>query len=220
MRPVNNFEEVLAAAQEWAGREHAKLGQTWANGLPYLEHLKAVEAVLVRFGFSDPKNAVHQTLRIAAYTHDLLEDTPVTRDRVRWYLGPEVEVLTWAVTNEEGKNRAERHAKTYPKVAATPFATLLKLADRVANVEASLTVGGRLLGMYQKEHAGFREAPWREGGPEAARLGRRDRPVPPGAPGAPGVAPAPEPEPAPRVEAALLAPAAPAGVPLPQEAWF
>jgi len=145
---------------------------------------------------------------------------PVSRDRVRCYLCPEVEVLTWSVTNEEGKNRSERHAKTYPKVAATPFATLLKLADRVANVEASLTVGGRLLGMYQKEHAGLREALWREGGPEAALWAHLDSLFPQEALEAPEEAPAPEPEPAPRVEAALLAPAAPAGVPLPQEAWF
>lgn len=127
--PVRTFDTVRTAVREWAGKEHAKKNQTWSEGRPYLDHLDAVEAVLVRFGFDKPKSLEHQALRIAAYAHDLLEDTEVTVDRVRWYLGEEVAALVMAVTNEEGKNRAERHLKTYPKTKATPWAVVLKLAE-------------------------------------------------------------------------------------------
>lgn len=155
---ARTFDTVRTATREWAGREHAKTNQTWGDGKPYLEHLDAVEAVLVRFGFDKPKSLEHQTLRIAAFAHDLIEDTAVTQERVLWYLGPEVEALVAAVTDEPGENRAARHLKTYPKIRDTPLATILKLADRTANVEESIRTGHSLLNAYQKEHPGFRAA--------------------------------------------------------------
>jgi len=165
MRPISNFQQVLEAARDWAAREHSKAGQTWDGGRPYADHLNAVEAVLRRFGFSDETNAVHQTLLIAAHAHDLLEDTSVQPATVRILLGPEVLELVAAVTNSPGKNRAERHAATYPRIAATPWATTLKLADRLSNLEASRDSGGAHLEMYSKEYPGFRAALHRPDGP-------------------------------------------------------
>ena len=162
--PIRNFDTVRAATREWAGRMHGQ--QTWGDGKPYLEHLDAVEAVLVRFGYNKPKSLEHQSLRIAAYAHDLIEDTEITAERICWYLGPEVEALVVAVTNEEGKNRAERHLKTYPKIKATPGATALKLADRTANVEVSIETRSPLLEMYAKEHPAFVAALWVPDSPE------------------------------------------------------
>jgi hypothetical protein len=63
--------------------------------------------------------------------------------------------LVHAVTNEPGQNRRARHAATYPKIReAGDNAITLKLADRIANVEA----GGNLVGMYKKEHEDFKRA--------------------------------------------------------------
>jgi len=167
MRPVGNFENVLAAALEWAGRKHAEKNQTWGGGRPYADHLKAVEAVLLRFGFSDPADPVHQNLRLAAMAHDLLEDTDVRPETIRILLGPDVLDLVAAVTNSPGKNRAERHALTYPRIAATPWATTVKLADRIANIEESLRGGSHHLDMYAREAPGFRNALFQPGTPEA-----------------------------------------------------
>jgi hypothetical protein len=66
-----------------------------------------------------------------------------------------VEGLVWAVTGK-GQNRAERNASMYEKVRVLPAAATLKLGDRIANVESSLSVAGKLE-MYRSEHAGFSE---------------------------------------------------------------
>jgi hypothetical protein len=67
----------------------------------------------------------------------------------------------YAVTNEKGKNRETRHRLTYPKILTHGKlgSVALKLADRIANVEACRLFSNRgLLAMYQHEHAGFRYA--------------------------------------------------------------
>jgi len=67
--------------------------------------------------------------------------------------GPDVAGLVDAVTDEPGPNRRARKAATYQKIReAGHLAVRLKLADRIANVEA----GGSLTDMYRKEHEAFR----------------------------------------------------------------
>ncbi len=165
MQYIRNFARVYEALKDWATRLHA--GQTWANGAPYSHHLQAVEQVLVRYGYSDPENPVHQVLRLAAWAHDLVEDTGVDRSTLRVLQGPDVEALVWAVSDEPGGTRAERHQKTYRKIAETPWAVVLKLADRTSNVEASIELGPpKKLEMYRQEHPGFRAALYVAGQPE------------------------------------------------------
>jgi guanosine-3',5'-bis(diphosphate) 3'-pyrophosphohydrolase len=124
-------------------------GQTYGSGLPYTHHLAAVEQVLRRFNVTD------ETLLTASWLHDVIEDTETKRKEVEEMFGSEVAHLVYAVTNEEGANRKIRHALTYPKIReAGPLAVRLKLADRIANVEA----GGNLFGMYKKEHEDFKRA--------------------------------------------------------------
>jgi len=167
MRYVRNFQALFVALRNWAFKLHSENGQTWADGKPYGAHLDAVVDVLNRFGYVDMENPVHQVLRLSALAHDLLEDVNVDPITLRVLQGPDVLALVSAVTDEPGANRAERHAKTYPKIAATPWALVLKMADRISNVEASLAFGpAKKLTMYRQEHPGFREALYRPGGPE------------------------------------------------------
>lgn len=211
MRPVPNFERCFEAALDWAGRKHAEKNQTWAGGRPYREHLVAVAEVLRRFGFSDPANPIHQNLQLAAVSHDLLEDTSVHPDTIRVLQGPDVLVLVRAVTNSPGRNRAERHAGTYPRIAGTPWATLLKLADRIANLEVSIETGSSHLRMYQAEMGGFREALYVAGGPEEPLWAHLE--------GLLASQAAPEP-PASAPLASAPPPPAQAQVALPLEPWF
>lgn len=63
--------------------------------------------------------------------------------------------LVYAVTNEQGRNRAERHLKTYPKIKVYGRkAIILKLADRIANVQ----MGGDMVKAYRKEYVDFKNA--------------------------------------------------------------
>jgi (p)ppGpp synthase/HD superfamily hydrolase len=142
--------EILERARSFATRVHA--GQTYGDGVPYTVHLAAVEQVLRRFGATD------SALLVAAWLHDSVEDTATTREAVAGAFGERVATLVWAVTNEPGANRRERHEKTLPKTRATPGAVQLKLADRIANVEASAAGRRDMLVMYRGEHRTFETA--------------------------------------------------------------
>lgn len=118
---------------------------------PYAVHLDAVVANILRF---DP-NADADTLA-AGFLHDVVEDTPVTLDQVMERFGSRVAELVHAVTAEPGATRKERHQRTWPKVVETEGAVRLKLADRIANVEACWAARSRLLFMYHQEYRQFR----------------------------------------------------------------
>lgn len=143
--------DPLRHVKFFAAVKHA--GQTYA-GLPYTHHLAAVEQVLRRFNITD------ENMLTASWLHDVVEDTEVKLKEVEEMFGPEVARLVHAVTNEDGPNRKVRHALTYPKIReAGEKAIQLKLADRIANVEA----GGNLVGMYRKEHEDFKRALYTSG---------------------------------------------------------
>ena len=128
---------------------------------PYHVHLLDVIQVLRRFVEWDN---LTQEMVDAAWLHDVVEDTDATVEEVKEKFGSRVAELVHAVTNEEGSNRKERHLKTYPKIRDTTGAIILKLADRIANMEQTVShdrLGrrpGKLFNMYLKEWDGFQEA--------------------------------------------------------------
>jgi (p)ppGpp synthase/HD superfamily hydrolase len=148
---------LVDRAREFGAARHARAGQLY-GGQPYSVHLEAVEKVLLSFGYTDP------VLLAAAWLHDTKEDTGATSEELVALFGDEVAHIVDLVTDKPGKNRRERHTATYPLIAADEKATVLKLADRIANVEACVAARdlGRLR-MYQKEHGHFREVLWRPG---------------------------------------------------------
>jgi guanosine-3',5'-bis(diphosphate) 3'-pyrophosphohydrolase len=120
---------------------------------PYTYHLGKVVEVLERFKVTDPD------ILAAGWLHDILEDTPTTVEDLWDEFGFSVSALVDAVTDGEGGSRKERKARPYALIPRIPGAIFLKLADRIANLEASLDEGhDRLRKMYTKEHPGFREA--------------------------------------------------------------
>lgn len=145
---------LIKFAKYYASVKHA--GQSYSGGLPYTHHLAAVAAVLNRFGSCGAN--IHDgedvdAMYASAWLHDVVEDTGTKLKEIEEMFGPRVAHLVGAVTNEKGENRKTRHALTYPKTReAGPLAVRLKLADRIANVEA----GGTLVKMYQKEYEDFR----------------------------------------------------------------
>ena len=123
---------------------------------PYVVHLAAVRQVLTDFAVDS------DDLACAAWLHDTIEDTMLARETIAGMFGAHVADLVWAVTGV-GSNRKERCAAAYMKIAAfrSDEARILKLADRIANGEASRTLAyatpgdGKLLNMYRREQAGF-----------------------------------------------------------------
>jgi (p)ppGpp synthase/HD superfamily hydrolase len=137
--------------------EHHK-NQVYSLDRPYTFHLRAVRDTVFRFLAYIPYGVPVEVVTLAAWGHDLIEDTGVTIEELTDRYGVEVSDLIWRVTNEPGVNRKARHEATYWKIKESPAAVFLKLADRIANVEA----GGKT-GMYRKEWLGFKAALYTEG---------------------------------------------------------
>ncbi len=143
-KPIDPWREARNFAHEAHGRQRY-------GSEPYGFHLEQVRLVLERFSIVDPE------FQQAALLHDVIEDTPRNYNDVKKAFGERVAELVYAVTDELGRDRVERHIKTYPKIVATPGAVVIKLADRIANVEHSLRSGDdQKLWMYRNEHHGFR----------------------------------------------------------------
>lgn len=145
--------DIITQAKFFATQKHVLDNrQLYGSVLPYTHHLADVERVLVDFGLCD------ETIRAAAWLHDVVEDTRGRQNEVRVrdieeMFGERVAELVSAVTSEDGPNRKTRNLLTYPKiVAGGERAVALKLADRIANVK----FGGRAVEMYMREHPEFR----------------------------------------------------------------
>ncbi len=151
-----NQRRVIQQAMEFAAKAHE--GQTYGPNEPYTAHLAAVAKIV----------AGDEMAEIVAWLHDVVEDTPVTLREVGRSFGPFIAECVALLTDEQGVNRKERKAKSHAKLAkAQPqhFTALkVKVADRVANVEACVAKGNAgLLFMYRREQESFRAAAYRPG---------------------------------------------------------
>ena len=127
-------------------------GNQTYDSYPYYYHLEEVVDILREFGYTDDKYIV------AGYLHDTLEDTAVSYNDIKERFGEEIAEIVFAVTDELGRNRKERKAKTYPKIKANKDAIIVKLADRISNMRNSLLKGHKMSEMYIKEYGTFRSS--------------------------------------------------------------
>lgn len=123
--------------------------QIYGEDQPYERHLEAVVEV-IRGWTDDPE------LISAAWLHDTLEDTTTRFAELADKFSPRVADLVWAVT-AEGADRKEKMGSIYRKIEVCPDAALVKLADRVANVEAA-PAGSKHRLRYSGEREAFEAA--------------------------------------------------------------
>lgn len=144
---IGRFRPLTVLARHVACFAHH--GQTYGDQ-PYAVHLQAVAGILTEWGCDDETVA-------AGWLHDVLEDTTVTWDTLLNLFGRRVAWMVEACTGE-GETRREKAESIRLKIIhQTPDAAVVKLADRIANVEAaqSGTVHER---RYQDEHELFAQA--------------------------------------------------------------
>lgn len=144
--------QAEAQAMFLASRLHET--QTYGDQ-PYYNHLRDVVAVIDAFGGSNSD-------RVAGWLHDSVEDTAMTIPVVEALFGERVAKMVDACTGV-GKNRKERNQSIYNKIAAYPNAAFIKVADRIANLEAA---GPKHKAMYRKEKDAFFENVAKYVGPE------------------------------------------------------
>lgn len=134
----------IELARAFAIKAHGN--QKYGDEFPYAIHLQAVESVLIRFGFME-----NEHLRCCAWLHDVLEDTETTYQTLRNTFGDDIAYTVSLLTEPKGGNRRWRHELTYPKIAESERALIVKLSDRIANIEA----GGGRVNVYVEEHGDF-----------------------------------------------------------------
>ena len=151
---------------------HASVNHAYDRIRPYGFHLdmvvnwvrKYVEVVCVSEQDVLP-------IYFAAFYHDSIEDARLSyndvmkiakelMDEEQAYLATEI---VYALTNEKGRNRAERaNEKYFAGIRETPYAPFVKLADRLANTSYAFSKGTadslRMSKVYREELPGFLEA--------------------------------------------------------------
>lgn len=125
-------------------------GEQMYGDQPYAVHLAAVAEVLLDFDYTS------DVWQASAWLHDVLEDTDVTPEGISSRFGFDVLNLVWAVTGQ-GANRKEKQASIIHKLHAYKEACVLKLADRIANLEACIKEHNKAgkMAMYHKELPAF-----------------------------------------------------------------
>lgn len=142
-------------ARDFAHKAH---GEQKYGEKPYLFHLDAVANLVKDYG----NDAV-----TIAYLHDVLEDTQISKCELEHEFGVFIADCVALISDESGKNRKERKAKTYQKlrmaISQYNLALIVKVADRLANILVCASGNHSLLEMYQKEHQAFKSAVYRTG---------------------------------------------------------
>jgi len=151
----------LSEIKEWAIKQHADTNHTYGEeNHPYSYHLENVFWAALSFNESIP-HEFKDIVYAACYCHDLIEDARINYNDIKKETNSEMLAdIVYALTNEKGKNRAERAGdKYYEGIRETPFASFVKLCDRVANVTYSKSQGtySRMFKNYVKEMDHFIE---------------------------------------------------------------
>jgi len=121
----------------------------------YSYHLQMVVDVANKFIHLIPEKD-RDVVISAAFCHDVIEDTRQTYGDLVKSTCLEVAEIVYALTNEKGKTRKERaNEKYYLGIRNTLYATFVKLCDRIANVQYSMSQRSRMLEMYRKETPDF-----------------------------------------------------------------
>lgn len=140
---AKQIEEIRLAAHQL----HQSVNQVYGDDLPYGFHLDMVAESVNSYGYlvcAREEDVV--PLYFGSFFHDSIEDTRQTYHDVlkrarKWMTEDQALMATeivYALTNDKGRNRAERAGEKYYKgIRETPYAPFVKLCDRLANITYS-----------------------------------------------------------------------------------
>jgi (p)ppGpp synthase/HD superfamily hydrolase len=145
---------IYLRARAFAIKAH--LGQMHGDDF-YTCHLEQVENVLIRFDYCSFR------MRAAAWLHDTVEKSHITMHDINREFPGFVASLVDAVTSIFGESREQQNSPTYLRIKERGrHAVVLKLADRIANVEeaiqAAILKKDSKPPIYEGEYSEFRNA--------------------------------------------------------------
>lgn len=147
-------------AKNYAIRCHDGTNHYYDNK-PYETHLQMVVDNAYSIKDLVPYKSDFETIVAACWCHDVIEDCRQTYNDVKKMTSQKVADIVYAVTDEKGKNRSERESdKFFHELVQNPLAVIVKLCDRLANIEYSRKSGSSMYKKYQKELPNFIEKIW------------------------------------------------------------
>lgn len=161
------FNKQIEAFSRNAGALHNSVNQKY-DMHPYSYHLNMVadktkENIRKYYGDKLDRQTVG-AIMFGAYYHDSIEDARLTYNDVMRVAKMSFDEenakiateIVYALSNEKGRNRSERaNDKYYEGIRNTPYASIVKLSDREANMEYSKESGSRMYDVYLSEHDHF-----------------------------------------------------------------
>lgn len=169
---IENHAQTIEEIRKTAWALHESVNQTYDKTLPYGYHLSMVADAAMKYGY-EVVCYEEDILPVifGAYFHDSIEDARLTYNDVKKialrYLNEGQALMAaeivYALTNDKGRTRAERAGEHYyAGIRETPYAPLVKLCDRVANMTHSFKgtneVNHHMCDVYWEEWPHFIES--------------------------------------------------------------
>lgn len=131
---VKILHDKIEVAKSFAIKKH---GDQKYGTYPYEVHLTNVVNVLLRNNIL-PTTEDTIDLWIGAWLHDVLEDTNATKEELIDMFGIAVFEMVNSLTDGEFGDRKEKKEIMYQKLVLNQNGIIIKLADRIANLEFSI----------------------------------------------------------------------------------
>ena len=157
----DKYQAKIEKIRQRAHELHENVNQIYGDDLPYGFHLDMVAEGVEEFGhLVCVREEDVLPIFFGAFFHDTIEDARQTYNDVmkeaRKWLSEEQALMAteivYALTNDKGRTRAERAGEKYYKgIRETPYATFVKLCDRLANVTYTCSVDCGKSGFRMKE---------------------------------------------------------------------
>jgi guanosine-3',5'-bis(diphosphate) 3'-pyrophosphohydrolase len=123
---------LVSEAADLAAHRHTGQQRKGRGGEPYINHLAEV-ANLLAFA----TEGADAELVAAAWLHDTIEDTKMTREELAGKFGERVAALVAEVTDDMNLPKAQRRQKQVEDAPhKSPGAKLIKIADKISNMRA------------------------------------------------------------------------------------
>lgn len=125
----------MLRATSFAALKHREQRRKNASQAPYVEHPIRVAEILATIGKVDAVVVLQ-----AALLHDTIEDTETSFEEIEQQFGPKVAKIVSEVTDHKSLSKIERKQKQIEHAShISSEAKLVKLADKIANLEDLLT---------------------------------------------------------------------------------
>ena len=122
-----NEHQIAAVRLAYQTAERAHAGQLRDEGTPYIVH-----PLRVAVSLADELDVYSPTLVCSALLHDVIEDSPTTREDIAAHFGEDVARVVWLLTKFEDVSLADYLAAI--EAAGETGAPLVKLCDRLDNL--------------------------------------------------------------------------------------